>query len=148
MAAPATALQWLQIKRTYPASRQAVYRAWTEPAELERWFAPSDDFSVRVPELDLRIGGAYCIEMRHQGGTVHRAIGTYQEIRPDERLAFTWRWADQAMEDTLVTIEFNAAGEGTELVFKHERFASPEQRDRHDAGWNGCLTRLARLFPE
>jgi len=47
----------LQVKRTFQASRERVFRAWTDAKELARWFAPPSDYSTVVPELDLRVGG-------------------------------------------------------------------------------------------
>jgi len=45
----------LQMKRTFQAPREKVFRAWTDAKELARWFAPSVDYSTVVPELDLRV---------------------------------------------------------------------------------------------
>ena len=82
----------LKVRRTFQAPRERVFRAWTDPIELGRWFAPSEEYSTLVPELDLHVGGKYVVEMHHKGGNVHRVSGTYQEIKPPEKIAFTWRW--------------------------------------------------------
>ena len=44
----------LQVKRTYRAPREKVFRAWTDRAELAQWFAPSAEYSTVVPELEKR----------------------------------------------------------------------------------------------
>jgi len=51
----------LQIRRTFPASRERVFRAWTTPEEIKRWKAPGDRTSP-VVEVDLRVGGKYRIQ--------------------------------------------------------------------------------------
>lgn len=55
----------LKIVRTFDASPEDVYRAWTDPQVIEKWFAPSD-LGTPIAEVDLRIGGAYRIGMKSQ----------------------------------------------------------------------------------
>ena len=137
----------LQIKRTFLAARDKVFRAWTDPTELARWFAPSADYSTVVPELDLRVGGAYRLEMHHKDGNVHRVSGTYREIKPPEKLAFTWRWEQEPnAQESLVTVEFHDRGDSTEIVLTHEQLPNSEQRDKHSQGWNGCLEQLSKFL--
>jgi uncharacterized protein YndB with AHSA1/START domain len=135
----------LQMRRTFSAPRQRVFRAWTDPNELARWFAPSADYSTVVPEFDLRVGGKYRLEIHHKGGNVHRLWGIYREIRPPEKLVFTWRWdGDTLSQDSVVTIEFHDLGNSTEVVLTHELLPNIEEREKHVHGWNGCLEQLAK----
>ena len=135
----------LRIARTYAAPRETVFRAWTDPRALTRWFAPADDFRTEVPELDLRVGGRYRVHMT-QGDATHRVTGTYLEIRPPERLVFTWRWEDEPahLDETRVTIELFERDGATELILTHDRFTDGASREEHGKGWNGCLDRLGR----
>jgi len=137
----------LQVKRTFHAPRAKVFQAWTDRAELAQWFAPSADYSTVVPELELRVGGRYRIEMHHKGGNVHGVSGTYQEINPPERVVFTWRWdGDASAEHSVVTVEFQDLGKSTEVTLTHEQLPNPEERDKHAQGWNGCMDQLARFL--
>ena len=140
------ASQSLQVKRHIGASPKAVYHAWTDRAQLSRWFAPSPDFDVVVHELDARTGGSYRIEMRAPDGSSHVAVGEYRELEAPRRLTFTWRWEGSPMADTLVTVELTSKGGGTEVVLTHTLFQSEEQRDQHTKGWTGCLAQLAALL--
>jgi uncharacterized protein YndB with AHSA1/START domain len=141
---PATTLT---LTRTFAASRDRVFRAWTDAQELACWFAPSPDYRAVVPEFDFRVGCRYRLEIHHKGGNVHRLTGTYQEIKPPEKLVFTWRWEqDPNSRESLVTIEFRDLGEATELTLTHERLPNAEERDKHDHGWNGCLDQLAKYL--
>lgn len=131
----------LVIKRVLDASPERVYAAWTEPELVRQWFAPGD-LTVPVAELDLRVGGEYRIVMRDGDGKTHSPSGTYEEIVPNERLVFTWKWANSELV-TRVTVELRALGENeTELTLLHEGFPDAETRDSHEQGWNGCLARL------
>lgn len=136
----------LKIRRTFAAPREKVFRAWTEPEELKKWFGPSDEYSTPIAEVDLRVGGRYRIGMRSPGGDLHVAIGTYREVRSPEKLVYTWSWEGGQMGETLVTVEFHALGGSTEAVLTHEFFPSMEEREKHESGWNGCLSRLPKAL--
>ena len=133
----------LKLRRTFQAPRERVFRAWTNADELARWFAPSADYSTKVPELDLKVGGKYKVEMHHKGGNVNTVAGTYREIKPPEKIVFTWRWEnDPTAHESLVTIELFDRGPSTELLLTHVQLPNAEQREKHGHGWNGCLNRL------
>ena len=134
----------LKITRTFAAPREKVFRAWTEAQALKSWFAPTDKYVTRIPQLDVRVGGLYRIEMEFEGKT-HTVVGAYREVKPPEKLVFTWRWeTEPAHGDTLVTIELFDHGGKTEVVLTHERFPSDAARDEHNKGWTGCLDRLGQ----
>lgn len=136
----------LCVRRQYPASPEKVFRAWTDPEIMKKWFAPGDEFSVPEVTADVRVGGRYRIVMRAPDGEFHRVGGVYQEVLTGRRLVFTWAWESTPERESLVTVEFNSAGGGTELVLTHERFADEQARDRHLEGWNGCLARLLKAI--
>jgi uncharacterized protein YndB with AHSA1/START domain len=137
----------LQVKRRFEASRERVFRAWTEAAALRQWFFPSPDYTIEVPVLELRVGGKYQVEMHHANGNVHRLGGSYREIRPPEKLVFTWCWEQETGDsETLVTVEFRDLGGSTEIVLIHERFSNLEEREKHSHGWTGCLDQLAKIL--
>jgi uncharacterized protein YndB with AHSA1/START domain len=137
----------LKLRRTFQAPRERVFRAWTDPLEFGRWFAPSEEYSTIVPVLELHVGGKYTVEMHHQGGNIHRVSGTYREIKPPEKIAFTWLWEhDPGTDESLVTIEFRDLGPSTEILLTHEHLPSVEQRDKHEHGWEGCINQLANYL--
>jgi uncharacterized protein YndB with AHSA1/START domain/uncharacterized damage-inducible protein DinB len=147
MSAPQISTRILELNRTFAAPREKVFRAWTEAEELARWFSPTDDYTVVVPQLELHVGGTWRLEMHHKGGAVHKLFGTYREISRPEKLAFTWRWESNAdSEETLVTVEFRSVGNSTEVALTHEGFASDEERGKHTHGWTGCFDRFARTY--
>ena len=85
--------------------------------------------------------------MQPPDGEVFYLGGTFKLIEPPRRLVYSWRWEGAAEStETLVTVEFRARGQATEIVLNHSLFADAAVRDRHDGGWKGCLDRLAGLF--
>lgn len=137
----------VQVRRTYAAAPAAVYAAWTDPEALGSWFCPAPDLTVVVHGLELRVGGRYRIEMRPRTGASWIVAGTYTALDAPRHLAFTWAWEHAPVEEaTLVTVDLIAAGEGTELVLTHARFATEASRDGHTEGWNASLSRLAAVL--
>lgn len=135
----------LQLRRTFQAPRERVFRAWTSPEELKRWHAPAP-MTTPVAEVDLRVGGKYRIHMRAPDGAEHHAVGVYRVVDPPKKLVFTWTWEGGDMADTLVTVEFLDRGPATELVLTHELFPSDEARASHEHGWNAVLEKLGQML--
>jgi len=134
----------LRIRRIFRAPVAAVYAAWTDPAQVSCWMGPSDAFGPTDATIDLRVGGRYRFVMHAPDGETHRVGGEFRAIVPDRKLVYTWAWESTPERESLVTVEFRAASEGTELVLTHERFADAPARDRHADGWTGCLARFER----
>jgi len=131
------------VKRTFAAPRDRVFRAWTDARQFALWFHPSTDYKTIVSLMDLKVGGKYSVEMHHKNGAIHNVRGTYQEVRPPERLVFTWRWQkEDAAPETLVTVEFRDLGESTEVSLTHRNFINLEDREKHNQGWMGCFDQL------
>jgi len=135
----------LVVSRTYPATQERVFKAWTDANQLGQWFAPNDDYTTKA-NVDIRVGHEYRIAITHKGGNVHNVVGTYRIIEPPRKLVYTWRW-EGAPADTLVTVDFVPEGEATKVTITHENFVSTEDRDKHNEGWIGCLSRLERKLP-
>jgi uncharacterized protein YndB with AHSA1/START domain len=132
----------LRIVRTFRAPAEKVFRAWTDPRELDRWFAPTHGYET-VSQVDLRVGGTYRIAMKSPEGSVHTVSGVFREIVPPKKIVYTWKWENKPeMGDTVVTIEFRSLGGSTELTLTHEFLTEAKEREEHNKGWNGCLNRL------
>ena len=135
----------LHLTRTFAAPRKSVFGAWTDPEALKRWFGPVG-YSTPSAEVDLRVGGQYRLGMRKlPDGDIFYLTGAYREVRPPEKLVYTWRWeSEPELGETIVTVEFRDLGNATEVVLTQELFPTEKARDDHDKGWNSCLDRLAQ----
>lgn len=130
------------VERTLAASRARVFRAWTDPGLMEKWFSPVDKTTVGV-EANVVAGGRYRIGMRGQDGAVNYVSGRYIEVEPPRRLVFTWAWeTDPPGGESLVTLEFFEQGDATRLVLTHQKLETPQDRDSHRRGWESCLRHL------
>ena len=136
----------LEIRRTFAASRERVFDAWTRAEELRKWFAPGP-LTTAVAESDLRVGGKYRITMRGPDGKEHTVRGVYQIIDPPRRLVYTWKWDDKpSAGESTVTVEFNEQGRSTEVVLRHEGLPSDKEVAEHTHGWNGCFEKLEKAL--
>ncbi len=139
----------LRLSRRFKAPREAVFRAFTDPAALAKWFGP-EGVNVQNAKIDLRPGGAYSMEFVDKDGERIPLSGVYREIEPPRRLAFTWTWGstDMAGVETLVTIELAEAGAETELTLIHEKLPSRKFLDLHDQGWTSSFKCLDQLIED
>ncbi len=136
----------LVIKRTFPTTCERLFAMWTTEDLLKKWFCPGRDMTIPVAEADARVGGSYRIVMQNKDGETYSRSGVYEEVVPNEKLVFSWKWADSEIV-TRVTIEFIALSDAeTELTVTHDGFPESDMRDRHNEGWEGCLSRLAEAI--
>src|SRR5215831_14073593 len=90
-------------------------------------------------------GGSFRLDMQF-GTVIYTHTGVYREIRPPEKLVFTWISEATQQQETVVTVELFARGEQTELVLTHERFPNAESARDHDQGWQSVLSRLEQVL--
>ena len=84
----------LELTHRFGAPRERVFEAWTNPDVLKRWWAAAATWETPLAEVDLREGGGYRLSMKTDEGDVHTVYGEYREIRPPERLSYTWSWEE------------------------------------------------------
>ena len=138
----------LCLTRTIATDPQTAFDAWTQPEQIRRWSCPVDH-TVVASEVDLTVGGSYLLRMSNPEGLTHTARGTYREVDPPRRLVYTWDWDEDDHHmgvETVVTVEFRAVAEGTEVVVTHEGFPTAEVTAEHEMGWTSCIDGFERLF--
>ena len=139
----------LHLSRSFAAPRDRVFRAFTVPTQLVKWWGPKG-FTVPACTMDVRPGGAWRTVMRSPEGTDHIVSGVYQEITPPARLVLTWAWEEDGTRghETVVTIELSEIPGGTRLELTHEVFETEDGRNRHRDGWSGCFDCLEQALAE
>ena len=136
----------LVITRTFEAPRRLVFKMWTEPEHLVRWWGPRG-FATISSRMNVRPGGIWSRSMRAPDGRIIRKSGVYREIVAPERLVLTYVTDDaegNSGPETLVTVTFTDLGGKTRLTLHQVAFQSVAARDDHRRGWTGALERLAK----
>lgn len=137
----------LRIVRTFAASRDLLWRAWTDPVMMRKWSCPTG-FSIEFDEGELKVGGKWRSGMRGPDGVLHVATGAYREIKKPTRLVFTHGWENEhgvVGHETLVEIEFEEHAGKTTMTFVQSGFKSVESRDGHEGGWSQAFLKLEQL---
>ncbi len=79
----------LTISRVIKAPPSAVWRAWTNPAQFEKWWIPAPAL-CRVATMDVKPGGALVTEMSEDGGPFqHHLSACYLDVQEGRRIVFT-----------------------------------------------------------
>lgn len=143
----------LRLTRLIGAPRQAVWRAWTDPALLKQWFAPPP-YTTPEAEFDLRPGGGSRIVMQAPDGARMPNHGQYLEVTPHERLvftdAYTGDWTPREGKPFMtVILTFEDEDGGTRYTARVLHWTL-EDRRAHEAmgfhqGWAICTEQLAAL---
>ena len=151
---PAAAIERrVVLSRLFEAPRELVYRMWTEPEHMARWWGPAC-FTNPVCELDVRPGGALRIVMRAPDGTEYPMVGTFREVVPPERLVlltFALDGEENPLLENLISVTFAEEGERTKLTVEAEAVGfvpiAAQMLAGMEEGLSQSLVRLAELLP-
>ena len=144
----------LILQRMLNAPQERAFQVWTSPEHIQQWMQPEPGMVVPLASMDLRVGGKYRIQMKTPDGEFFTAVGVFKEVKPPERLVYTWDWEQDGSgaefgevegKPSLITVEFLKRGERTELVLTHSRFATVESRDSHARGWGRIAESFAKF---
>ncbi len=136
----------LRIERTFAASAEEVFDAWTSAEVMRRWFHAGADWETPKAEVDLRVGGTVSVVMRAPDGSESSAQGEYQVIERPHRLVMTWTFDSDPSNEQLMELSFAESEGATTVVLVNSRIASDERRESQEWGWNECLNELERAL--
>ena len=117
------------ITREFDAPRHLVYRAWTTPELVKRWWSGNRG-ETTIAEIDLRVGGSWRCVMVTDGGFEVAFRGEYREVVPNERIVATEVYEGMPEGEALNTVTFDEA-EGRTTLTVLVQHASKEARDAH-----------------
>ena len=140
----------LRIEREFAYTCNMLWRAWTDPELLLLWFGP-EHAPAREVVADFRPGGRWraCLD-DHETGFPLYVSGRFEEIDPEVRLVFSFRWEGDTHEDgpgvdTLVTVDFvSLTADRTRIVLTQVGLVSEDSADGHARGWSSCLDGLEK----
>ncbi len=142
----------LTLTRIIDASRDKLFRAWTEPALLVQWFTPRP-WNVARAELDVRLGGINLVVMRSPAGEEFPNRGIYLEVVHNERLvitdAYTAAWEPSEKPFMTLILSFEPVNGKTRYTarVRHWTVADREAHEKmgfHE-GWGKATDQLAEL---
>lgn len=150
----------LVIDRVFNAPRELVWKAWTDPKLMMRWWGPRE-YSAPVIKIDLRVGGVYIGSMRGPDGKIIWSTGVYREISPFERLIMTDSFANERGNvvpatyygmgadfplELLVTLTFEEQGGKTKMTLHHAGLPAGKMLDDTRQGWGESFDKLDEVL--
>lgn len=132
----------INLTKELPVDKVALYKAWTEPAQLKQWWKPLDKQLTEVIN-DLKQGGK--VHYKFEDGNLE-INGEYKEVTENEKLVYTWdwEWPANAVQkgEYLLTINFEGNGNTSTLNVTQENFKEEHAILPHQQGWELALDNL------
>ena len=136
------------ITREFDAPRHLVYRAWTTPELVKRWFGGNHG-EVSSAEIDLRVGGTWRYVMAGGDGPEFGFHGEYREIVPNERIVSTevYEGAPDAESVNTMTLTEHQGRTTMTVLIQHQSTANRDAviEAGMESGMNAALDALERV---
>jgi uncharacterized protein YndB with AHSA1/START domain len=145
-----------RTSRVIKVPREALYRAFTDPAALAVWLSPGE-MTGKVHEFDARVGGGYRISLFYpaseqvsRGKTSEREdrfTARFVELTPPARIveAISFETVDPAFSGEMtMVVTFEDKDGGTEVTILFEHIPSGIRPEDNEAGSRSSLEKLAR----
>ncbi len=134
----------LTIKRTFNASRELVWEAWTQPEHIAQWWGPKG-MEVKVIQHDFKPGGSWKYSMPMPDGSEFISEGIYTEIVVPEKLVTTANFRPMT-EGVIIQVLFGENGNTTDFTFSvihpTEEYCRQQEQMGFYNGWGSTLNRL------
>jgi uncharacterized protein YndB with AHSA1/START domain len=150
----------VSITRIFEASRERVWKAWSDPEQVMRWWGPNY-FSSPSCKMDFREGGTTLVCMRSPDGQDFYNTWKYEVIVPLERLEYIQNLSDKDGKlvepvslglradfprDVRTVVTFKSVGEATEMTMTEFGFPDSEMFTMAEMGLHQCLDKMAASF--
>jgi uncharacterized protein YndB with AHSA1/START domain len=150
----------LAVTRLFDAPVESVWKAWSDPNQVMRWWGPHG-FTSPLARIDFRVGGTSLVCMRapkEYGGQDMYNTWTYRKIEPLKRIEFILNFADQdgrkldpatmglppgIPQDVPHVVTFKVVGNRTEMTVSEYGYASNEAANVSRSGLEECLDKMA-----
>lgn len=142
-----TAARTVILERTFAAAPSLVFKAWTDPEILGRWFGP-EGFTTTEVQMDARVAGRWSNTMVSPDGKRYPSAGEFREVSAPSRLVMFDEGKGEPMNGhaTKIEVTFGPNGSGTNMRLVHGVFKTVEMRDECKQGWASSFHKLARVL--
>ncbi len=130
------------IEENFRASREKVFKAWTKPESLKKWFMADEGVVVQDAMVDLHVDGKYFIQVLFPGFDPSSIHGKFLKVEDSEHLEYTWLTEVLNGRTTLVSVQFINLEQGSKIHLSHGEFENEQEMKLHIDGWKGCLSQL------
>lgn len=144
------------IERTFKARPEKVWRMWTTPEGIMKWWAPSAadmGFEFTVRQMDVRVGGRFAFGMKSKEHDLVNG-GTYLVVQPHSHLAWTWHFdiflgpEDKPYDVPITLVLTRLPDGGTRMTFIQGPLAKPDFTEGSRQGVMANVAKLAQALGE
>ncbi|MCX6464820.1 MAG: SRPBCC domain-containing protein [Pseudonocardiales bacterium] len=139
----------IEITRSYDATPEQVYSAWTEPEQFQQWWT-GEGFTTPISTvtMEVRPGGAWTATMKADDGSMEIPFhGVYHEVVPNEKLVYSLVDDNDPRSrteqgDEFISVTLKAVGSKTEMTFSQVGNLPEEELPQAEEGWNSFFDLL------
>jgi uncharacterized protein YndB with AHSA1/START domain len=154
----------LVVTRVFDAPVELVWKAWSDPEQVMRWWGPQG-FTSPTCRMDFREGGTTIVHMHAPAFGDLYNTWAYREIVPLRRIEFIQQFADEdgrkvdpvelglppetrEAQDIRNVVTFKAVGDKTEMTVTESGYASEQALNFSKMGLEQCLDKMAASFAD
>lgn len=126
-------LPTIEIIREFDAAAEKVFHAHVDPELYAQWVGPRS-LTTRITRWDARTGGAWAFANDRDGEEIASFFGSFHEVRPHERIVWTFTYEGEPDGVALETLTFDEIGRGRTRLRTLSVFPDMETRDGMLAG--------------
>lgn len=130
----------LRLERTFDATPQQMWAAWTDPKQYAKWFNPAPGIDLVIHEFDVRPGGRIRFDMPQPDGNPNPQEGVFHVLTPHTRIV-----SGNEDKSFLLDVRIEPVGKRVRLVIEVTG-VPPEYHQMATAGWNAGFDKLEKVL--
>ena len=135
----------VRIETSFNATREKVWKAWTEPVFILKWFGSDPNGKGLRAKMNVEKSGSYEITFKDGDGTKHTCMGKYLIVEKFRQLSFTWEWENEPGVESLVNILLDSINNSTVMIFEHKDLGTASAHN-YLTGWKETFLKLERVL--
>lgn len=112
---------------------------------MRQWFGSDPNGTVSSAQADVRVNGRFEVSFANADGDRYTCFGTYLDVEPGKRLAFTWSWTSRPGSTERVKVSLEPEQGGTSMSFEHADI-DPQTTHDYAAGWRRTFDKLENVL--
>lgn len=140
----------IRLEREFAVSPARLFEALSRNADIIQWWG-HESWAMQDENLDFSREGPWHAAAVGEAGNIYKLSGQVTKVSPHKTIGFTWAWHDpddRRGPESHVTFTISETARGARLVIDHRDLPSDDIAARHEEGWGGPLSRLARLLED
>ncbi len=140
--------QKISVNKAFDVPVEELYQAWTDGSQLKQWWKPLG-LTLTSVENDINEGGKIAYQFDGAEGQGLTIDGTYQEVKPQERLVYTWNWQfpDEKLNSAYkLEVVFKSTGAGSSIEITQQEDEQQESVKPKASAWDEELNHLATFL--